>query len=243
MDRKTRLAGANVIADAAHFREIPLLDQEECRRALAAIDRLRPEWEPRSAAAPFFTLGAAAYLDGGGERYRHKATVLNRLLAAEFGWLLDRVAAAVGRAAGARTCWLEGAALPGFHIYLDSPLFAQPVASVHLDRQQYQIDVSRLHAPDLSAPLSFTLSLQLPSSGAGLNVWNIHESARAGAAAVAAAGAAEPAFQPYRAGTLLVHDGNAVHQAVISRGMGQSERRITLQGHAVRDGPEVHLYW
>jgi hypothetical protein len=41
-----------------------LLDDRECRRVVAGVDALNERWERRRT-APFFTLGAAAYLDGG----------------------------------------------------------------------------------------------------------------------------------------------------------------------------------
>jgi hypothetical protein len=75
---------------------------------------------------------------------------------------------------------------------------------------------------------SFTLPLSTPERS-GLNLW------RDGAAA------AEPDFHPYRSGQLVVHSGLATHQAVL-RCDGYLER-ITLQGHGVRLGQQILLYW
>jgi hypothetical protein len=42
---------------------------------------------------------------------------------------------------------------------------------------------------------------------------------------------------------VVMHSGNLLHQAALGRVMAEDERRITLQGHGIRSGNRMYLYW
>lgn len=220
-----------------------VLDPSECARAVADVLALRHLWIQRVNVAPFFTLGAASYLDAdpNPEPYRELLKGYNPLLRLQFGWLLDRVSRAISESMGLETQWLESAALPGFHIYLADEIFFKSVAEIHFDRQYELVDWSSVSNPDFSTPLSFTMPIDLPKTGGGLNTWPVEEDELR---RMQAAGVDPPmTFQPYALGELVMHSGNLLHQASLGRVMAEDERRITLQGHGVRSGNRMYLYW
>jgi len=203
---------------------LTVLGPADCEDWVLRVSLLRRHWRKRHPQAPFFTLGLAAYLDAGtpGADYhdRGKRADNNRLLRSHFAPLLQQVADALCRHLAERVEFAdEEAALPGFHIYLPHPVFGQPVASVHRDLQHRAVFPD---ATDSDALFSFTLALSTPA-GSGLKLW-------------------EPAgFVPYRDGELLLHDGLSIHQAILA--CTNDVERITLQGHGIRRGPRILLYW
>jgi hypothetical protein len=228
--------------------ELQVLDGDECARAVAQVEALRESWLRRHPLLPFFTLGAAGYLDATASRanYESAAARGNPLLQAHFGWLLERVRGVLEDTLDAPVAWPARAALPGFHIYLAHKVFEQPIASIHCDSQYQLIDWSDCGAPDFASTASFTLALELPRHGGGLNVWELHRREIAGLDEAAIAGrvkAAARTYHPYSRGSMVLHSGDVMHQAAPGRDIGPDERRITLQGHCLRAGDRWYAYW
>ena len=228
--------------------ELRLLDAAECARALTTIDSLHPHWIRRNPAFPFYTLGAASYIDAAISRegYKDLARKCNPILASHFDWLLDRVRSKLALLLEAPVDWQPQAALPGFHIYLSHKIFEQPIASIHCDSQYELIDWAGCGEPDFASVGSFTLALSLPRYGGGLNVFDVHrrDSSGLGAAQFAArVRTAKVTYHPYRAGSIVLHSGHLMHQAAPGRDLQPEERRITLQGHFLRAGERWFAYW
>jgi len=160
---------------------------------------------------------------------------------------LDQAAAAVAAATGREAVYADAHdALPGFHIYEAHPEFAAPVAKIYCDRQYEGLDWSPygIH-PHEGKNLSFTLALELPSGGGGLNVWPVSHREN-----TVDRETARKSFTPehreyhaYAVGRLVLHAGDLVHQAVIQCDPQSTGRRMTLQGHAVDLGARWLLYW
>lgn len=234
-------------AIASPVADIAVLNENEAASAVEQLFALRSQWIARNLYAPFYTLGAASYLDAvEPTSWRYKAWSLeqNSILRQHFSPLYDRVLKAIEAWTGERAQYAADLALPGFHIYLSSPLFEKPVASIHFDSQ------FNLHAwpdgADLDHPISFTLSVALPKSGGGLLTWDFPKSEIAGKtnheiAALATAQNAE--LHPYTVGHLAMHSGNLLHQAAPGRNLGPDDMRITLQGHGIRVNGTWQLYW
>jgi hypothetical protein len=227
--------------------KLRVLDSEECRAVRDAVVVLRRHWQRRSAEYPFFTLGAASYLDAPGsrERYIEKALDENRLLAEHFGWVYERLAGVLAGHFGADVEYAGNLALPGYHIYLSHPAFELPIASIHCDTQ-YRLLEWPFASADFGKAMSFTLAIALPRSGAGLRVWPFHHDEIAGEtlqALLRRAGNAPPDYFPYEAGHAAVHSGHRVHQAAPAQGLIASDERITLQGHALFGDGRWVLYW
>jgi len=227
---------------------VPLLDQAECDRTRGLVHALRAHWTPR-APVPFFTLGAATYMDiCGGDRHPYvvRARALNPVLTKHFGWLHARVTGALAALLDQPVAMAPKLALPGFHVLLAHPAFLQPVASVHLDLQYRQHDWWHLGPPDFDHPISFTLPVSLPAAGGGLRVWQqgLGEARRLDSAEMQALlNRQVPEYVPYAAGSLVIHDGHLVHQIAPAASLTVDDERITLQGHALRCGGRWYAYW
>lgn len=222
------------MAGAAGVDTVAVLDAQACAAWTERVLGLRAHWTRRDTDLPFYTLGLAAYLDAarddpqlGGRRAYHVAGLRqqnNQLLAAHFAPLFELCCQALAQWTGQPVHCLGGqAALPGFHIHLPHPMFAQAVASRHVDLQFRQ--VFGLQQPDPRDLLTVTLPLSLPS-GAGLHLWFD----------------GQPVFHAYQLGHLALHTGLVPHQAVLHP-HSQDVPRIMLQCHALRQDGRWGLYW
>jgi hypothetical protein len=229
-------------------REITLLDAGECARVREGVLDLKPMWTSWFAGIPFYTVGAASYKDAqtnGLAAYHAKARETNPVLRERFGWLLDRLRDELSRELGVPFVFDEELALPGFHVFLFHESFTKPVASVHFDLQHKQLDWSRWPDADPEGQLTLTLSIRLPSCGAGLRLWPVsfEETARMTKDELKRVVAGEPELHAYREGRLVVHSGYQLHQIAPAVGMREDDERITLQAHAVPAGGQFVLYW
>lgn len=230
------------------MRCLEILDEAECVETRRLVVASRNFWVQRGP-LPFFTLGAATYLDivaDDRHDYARLAGKLNPLLSARFGWLHDRVFRALETALGDAVMPAPGLALPGFHVFLAHPAFTQPLASVHLDLQYGKHPWAALGRPNFDTPISFTLAVTLPAAGGGLNVWpqGIDDTRRLTDLDMAALIQRQaPHYLPYSAGSLVVHDGHLVHQIAPPAQLTPGDERITLQGHALNCGGCWYAYW
>jgi hypothetical protein len=227
--------------------DIPVLTADECARVRETIMALRPSWVRRSPWFPFFTIGAASYMDAAASPpgYYRMAAQYNPILAEHFSWLYDRVAAVVSQHLGAPAAYAENLGLPGFHIYLSSKLFEKPIASIHCDSQYSLHDWSGRNA-DLDNPVSFTLSIALPKNGGGLNTWDVtydQVTAQPDGKLAELISGRELIYHAYQQGHMVMHSGHLLHQAAPGRDVQPEDERITLQGHGILAGGAWRLYW
>jgi hypothetical protein len=236
------------------FEQFVLLDADECRRAADAVHALRPYWEARLPDAPFFTLGAASYLDAAKPAtrtvlYYEKAARLNPVLDENFGWLYARLVEALEERLAGRCAFEPRAARPGFHVFLPFPLFRFSVASIHVDLQYELLDWTGHPEPDFENPVSFTVTVVLPRGGGGLHTWDVpYEAVRSLSRSEIARrfSPVPPRLRPYLPGGLVLHSGHTLHQIAPLPPPEPGEprdARITLQGHAVRSDGTWWLYW
>lgn len=227
---------------------VPLLDAEQASTLRAQVFDLKDQWTRRHPSAPFYTLGAASYLDAaqeGGEAYERKAAMCNPWLSAHFQGLYDRLLATLTEHLGRPVSYAEGFALPGFHIYLADERFCGPVASVHYDLQYSRLDWASRGGYVPNQHVSMTLPIALPGHGSGLAHWPIRslnsfrddeERQRFQRD--------ERRFQPYTVGELVFHSGHMLHQSVLMESARPGEDRITLQAHAaLTKHGEYLVYW
>lgn len=210
---------------------LSVLNADECARWTDAVLALKSHWTARDPDLPFFTLGLAAYCDASLEEahppYRVESYRQwnNRLLVKHFGGLLEQCCQALAAATGLPAVCPGGhAAIPGFHIHLPHPVFAHDIASQHVDRQFQRVFAGA--DPDPSEVLTFTLPISMPT-GAALRIWHSEQ---------------QPSLYPYHLGTMMIHSGLSLHQAVINP-HGEPVPRIMLQGHGLRREEQWNLYW
>lgn len=222
---------------------LPLLDEDACAAVRAQVHALRPYWVGRHPEAPFFTLGAASYLDASaGTRYATLAAQVNPQLAAAFAPLYARVCAALSERLSEPVQLAERQALPGFHVFLAHPAFARPVARLHCDLQHELLDWEH----PVEATLSFTLPVALPASGGGMEVWAIDTDDWLALSLPERKAALEHLPRrdvAYEAGALALHSGRLLHRIAPAAEVAPGDERITLQGHGVRVNGAWQLYW
>lgn len=226
---------------------VPLLTSEEAATLRTQISDLREHWTARHPSAPFYTLGAASYLDAaqhGGEAYERMAAESNPLLQSHFSPLYERLLETLTTQLGRPAKYAEGFARPGFHIYLADERFCESVASIHYDLQYSRLDWARHGGYVPNRHVSMTLPVGLPV-GAGLAHWPIRalnsfrddeerERFRR----------EERRFHPYTVGEMVFHSGHMLHQSVLMSAAAPGGDRITLQAHAAltKEG-EYLVYW
>lgn len=226
---------------------ITLIDAEACARVHTGVEKLRRYWTPRHDELPSYTLGAAAYLDiptAGHQQYFARATRSRRALHRDFGWLYDRLTAAIGDLFGAPAVISSAFAPPGFHIFEAHERLGELQPKLHFDLQHERLDWSR--PPRDEERFSFTIPITIPEAGAGLRMWPIlHEEtlAQDDDALEALYAASAPEYHAYTPGELFLHDGRHLHQIAADHPMRTGEVRMTFQGHGVFDDGAWQLYW
>lgn len=246
--------------------EIAVADPSLCAAACREIYEQRQRWRAHrlNNQPPFYTLGAASYLDLGFasrslDDYLGDAGFL-------WHWAGDAVLTIIGRVRDELTAHLQKDVrfspvlpAPGFHILIgaaipktDCARAVQDCRSSHFDMQYRYIPWERWYASiDRASPVSFTLPLKLPAAGGGLTLWESLsvEQLRADVASnrfpdmVSAANATSSTTIPYRVGSMVVHSGHLLHQMAGIAKRSVTDERITLQGHGIFADGAWCLYW
>lgn len=248
---------------------LPLLAQDECTRLCEHLLLLDAFWLARHPHLPFHTLGATNYYDlsaNPARPYAQLARKYNPFLQHEFGSLYQQVLACLRAHLQEEVEMLEGAALPGFHIFGGDPAFSAGLEADIMHSSWFSkrdgtdfpgnpIHVDTAHLA-LGLPvqdeqghklriLSFTLALDMPRAGAGLRLWPLQAADVAGlsdAQKLQRLRATPSHEHAYQCGALFLHCGDYYHQA---RGLPlvQDEWRITLQGHGAWWQGRWQLFW
>jgi len=164
----------------------------------------------------FYTFGAAAYLDGP-LYYKKYAQQYNKLLLNCFSdvyeFLFDYFNASTH----------EDIALPGFHIFTNKGNGIE--ASLHKDLSYKKLPIYNETAKNAK---SFTILLQKPDCGAGLNYWD-NENIKH--------------YIEYQLGHMYTHDDGLYHQIANVGRIKKGEHRITMQGHLIDIDEETYIYF
>lgn len=242
-------------AIASQFNPHQILTTEQCDQIYQQIASLRQYWLPRGSETSLFcTLGAASYLDCGDyydaqDTYWQKASRYNPILVEHFSWLYQLVKEYLETQLNAPVNYRSDAAYPGFHLWLAHAIPTLPVASMHFDLQYQYLAWENQEEIDFSNTFSFTLPIQLPASGGGLNLcdlnyleyshirknnqidWDLIPRFR------------NQSYHPYQVGEIVMHSGHTMHQIAPTSVAKASDRRVTLQGHGVYVNDTWQIYW
>lgn len=225
---------------------LPVLTAESCGSIVQKIMALSAEWEQR-AAVDFYTLGAVTYLDGccDDEPYRSRCQLYNSILMDVFAELYALLTTALSNVLG-QVQFHPRLGVPGFHIFAAKPglpmsagtsAWAARGGSIHFDFQ-YKDHVALWQScrnVEWHHPLSFTLPLELPRGGGGLNIW---PDVRSFEDHIDKA----PQQVSYHCGELVWFSRPLLHQIAPAYLLTPWDRRITLQGHGLRCDGTWMLY-
>lgn len=237
-----------IAAKRAEITTLPLLNDWECLLTRSLVCSLRSSWQQTIPDAPAFLLGVASYVDASrsGHAYADKVEALRPVLMNTFGALYERLAAVLTSYLQAPVAYHERLSPPGFHIFLSDARFETLAAPVHADLQ-FEPHLEMFEgAVDTERPLSFTLPIALPRSGAGMNYWDAHVAdyrTQSRAELDTVVRSVAPHYHRYTLGHLDVHSGLFLHQIAPSRDLVPGDERITLQGHGLKHDGVWSLYW
>ena len=179
-----------------------------------------------------YILGTASYIEGkkGYSYYKSEYKKTNKYLRKNYKELYDIILNYFKkRAPNSKVKYRF--ALPGFHIFKCNKIFSLPVASVHKDMQFKHLKFRNNEDIDYDKTLSYTLSLALPPTGAGLILFEDNKKVKIN----------------YKIGHIVCHNGQTTHMIAPSPTPTDIKKhyRITLQGHAVYDknANTWWLYW
>jgi len=227
---------------------LSVLTLSECREIRSLVYALKECWLKRNPFVPFYTLGAASYIDAAKNQqdYYRKAQQYNPILRDRLEWLYKRLAETLAQFLKAPTSYQHSLALPGFHVYLACKLFEQPIASIHCDLQYKLVNWESPEQTDFTKPISFTLAISLPKFGGGLNIWELRHQEIVGiprSEIQQVIKSRAKRFYPYQVGQLIIHSGHTIHQAAPAKNIQPDDERITLQGHGIFSQGSWQLYW
>ena len=259
---------------------LKVLDQEGIDNTIQRIDLMKDWWIPRGIycgaggftaseenPVDFYTLGVATYIDGISDiqYYYDYIKDQNPVFKDYFGWLYDAVVYSLWDVIG--ECQLaDFLAYPGFHIFGTKPneppkmatkmYMEQPSSTIHVDLQHEQHDFlwSHFKEVDLENTLSFTLPIQVPMNGGGLNTWeeesmkqyeidNEYTKHMKELDYSKWGDYDEPTVVPYTAGEMFYFIGSLVHQIAPAYNADFNDRRLSLQGHGVKCDGVWQLYF
>lgn len=228
--------------------EHDFLTPEECTRASDIVHNLKDHWVNRAGGfLPFFTLGAASYLDTTKDTpqpYLQAALRDNPILEANFPLIYEKLKDTLSNLLNVPVAYAKHFGRPGFHIFLAAKSFENPIGSVHFDLQFERLKWD-YEDVDFEHPISFTCPIALPHSSGGLNYWDIGEESKdlSKDNIEMLRKEKEPHFFPYHLGKLVLHNGLTLHQIAPSKEMQENDERITLQGHGLMCDGMMRLYW
>ena len=178
------------------FNRIQILTPEETENVfneLISMRKLwmdRPNWHPAfeitgsdndiESYMHYYTMGATLYMDArdrGWNFYTKLYKMYNKVLWKRLGWLYERFLVEIQKEIGEAE-YTEGLGLPGFHIYEfdDATSDIKHHRCLHYDAQWWygkKFFKETYKDIDFRNQLSFTFSIKLPHSGAGIALWNL----------------------------------------------------------------------
>lgn len=231
---------------------LDIFSRQECADVAARIDTLRPHWKRRSPG--FATIGVATYLDimaagcDPDRDYYGELERQNELLKTEFSEVLERVRSVIESHFCIPCAFEPNVALPGFHIFEETGITIDQQDSQHFDLQYRYM---RWPYPiKLGEVVSFTLAIELPQMGGGLDIWDVTEADLARLEALGRRpnmgqlSRTKPLIHhEYRVGAILIQLRPIMHRIAPISSSFPNDRRITFQGHSVTDGQRLLLYW
>lgn len=229
--------------------EHDFLTKEECTKTRDILFGLKQYWVNRASNfLPFYSMGAASYLDAtpnDASHYYEAVSRYNPILESYFPSLYENLIEKLTEILDMPVSYDPRLALPGFHIFLANKMFEKPLASTHFDLQFEPLkwDYDEV---DLEHPISFTCPIALPESPSGLNYWEITQKDSKGLSRSEIEklkNSKEMHFFPYSLGKLVLHKGLILHQIAPCQEVKPTDERITLQGHGLFCDGKMRIYW
>jgi len=217
-----------------------LFSPAETAEISAAVDRIpaslrRHGWS--SGSSGMVTIGEPLYRNRARpDYYAECARADNRRLYRHFRWVYEKVAEFFEQRYRAPVVFAEELALPGFHLFEYLRAGRYEGGSWHFDLLHRQVPFLAAHHDEIQAIVNFTLPVEVPSGGTGMDLVDDEPGAAVPGAGVGLAA-------PYAPGVLVFNEREYWHRIGASTCLHDGERRVTLQGHGVRFRGRLLLFW
>jgi hypothetical protein len=217
-----------------------IVSETEAAQASASVVALRGLWSFKSGA--LHTLGEPVYQNTSRmDFYYCKVKELNPILWETFHWLYQRLRDAIQDEIGEDVYFADNLAVPGFHIFEFHATEYFGGGRPHFDLPYESIDWSDGAEISTERTPSFTLPLELPVSGGGINFRpELYPNVLAGKTN-SLQGCTE--YYKFSIGRLVMFEGQRRHWIGPIPEVQAGERRITCQGHCVRVNRRWIAYW
>ena len=206
-----------------HLDVIKLIDKDDAAYYADRVKFWRHLWLDRGG---FYTLGASTYLDDP-EVYPAIAKARNFNTKAVLAGLWHPLTEALPKHwAPNKAVHLNDTGYMGVHIF--TPASNGKQGHPHIDEPYTRVDWGQ----HFSNPFSFTLALEMPKAGGGLDFWPYATNEQI-EDYIEEDTLPEHDHIRYAEGFLYVHDGFTPHRIANCGDMEEGEHRITVQGHGV----------
>jgi hypothetical protein len=202
----------------------PMWDEDRCKAIATIVKSSRDLWINRGG---FYTIGAATYQDTVAKDYLAVARKYNPRIENAFGGELADIEKELTTLLGINVARRDDTALPGFHVF--DARSSDRVGHVHVDAPHRNIGWGQ----DIVSKFSFTVLVEAPEAGAGMDMWpNYEDFTFEQICSFAQSGEyPEHVYVPYVLGELTVHDGTIPHRIANPGNNRPVGHRITMQGH------------
>jgi hypothetical protein len=232
-----------------YFQKFKIFNAEESKIYLHKVNSLSSEFIFEI--DDFFcTLGIAAYQNTQNiESYFSKTKKLNPTLWNNFESIYIKIKIVFEELFGCKVLYpAYKLSLPGFHIFEIGRKECFYGGSPHFDLSFKNIpfiqDNTSTNYPE---HYSFTIPLQLPNSGSGLNIWELELSEFTSTMSeedkLKICNEKNKSFIEYHLGEMVLFNGYNYHQIAAVNQIIRSDRRITMQGHLVKCNNNFLIYW
>jgi hypothetical protein len=224
---------------------IPILNDYQCDEIVKKLYSLQTFWIPRykSHMVRFSTLGFASYLDE--NQHVDDIRIRNQIILENFSDVLDLVKDSLLPILGSFE-FDEHTPIPGFHIFesFEDGIDARDT-KIHVDipYQKYQF-TKKFTNIDYDNPVNFTLTLELPTDGGGINMWDVVEDPthfQLNYDSIVE-NLKTPEYFAYNKGELSYFFGYPIHQ-IAKKSTIRGDRRITIQGHGLKCDNKWIIYF
>jgi len=243
---------------------IPILSKDQCNSIINTLENYQSFWVPRQLLI-CHTIGAASgYVERNFDikpsfpmnsifDYYEQSRHLNPFLFDNFSWIYEIIFQKFSNIIGPCEL-LDPLGYPGFQIFGHKPncfnkiedilLMQQPNGNIHTDKQ-HEVHMhiwNEFKNVDLTNILSFTLSIELPSTGGGLCSWDSesikkHEIDDKFTKMIKNSNYYKKmnnlSVISYKIGSLFYFVGPILHQIAPGFEIKPTDRRITMQGHGI----------
>jgi hypothetical protein len=231
---------------------VDVFNENECKDIVKKLDNIKDSWIKRVDSHPCltYTLGATTYhqtdyLDGYYKIYKEN----NKIILDNFGTEFEKILEVLNKQVG--NSELENSlAVPGFNIFTNTSENKISIVSIEgmnvhtdfVDEAHKKVFEKKYKKIDYEEKISFTLALELPRGGSGLSIWgdsslNKYDHDHEFSKIIKKIGFYkndQPSIVNYYVGKAFIFSGKYPHQVTPTVKYYQGDRRITIQGHAIK---------